>query len=100
MNMLNGLNGRSSITITLPDDMIGINFDYQRQIVDTFVNRIYVYDDKLVLTYNYKDGTESITLEDIQKAFGSDLSSIAPPSKTEAPKRVLLLLRRGWDIVM
>ncbi|MDO5435634.1 MAG: hypothetical protein Q4G19_04630 [Clostridia bacterium] len=52
--------------------------DYQRQIIDTFVNRIYVYDDRLVLTYNYKDGTESITLEDIQKAFGSDLSSIAP----------------------
>ena len=55
------------------------DLDYQRQIIDTFVNRIYVYDDKLVLTYNYKDGTESITLEDIQKAFGSDLSSIAPP---------------------
>ena len=54
------------------------DLDYQRQIIDTFINRIYVYDDKLVLTYNYKDGTESITLEDIQKAFGSDLSSIAP----------------------
>ena len=54
------------------------DLDYQRQIIDTFVNRIYVYDDRLVLTYNYKDGTESITLKDIEKAFGSDLSSIAP----------------------
>ena len=59
------------------------DLDYQRQIIDTFVNRIYVYDDKLVLTYNYKDGTESITLEDIQKAFGSDLSSIAPPKRRD-----------------
>lgn len=54
------------------------DFNYQRQIIDTFINRIYVFDDKLVLTYNYRDGTESITLEDVQKAFGSDLSSVAP----------------------
>ena len=27
VNMLNGLNGRSPSMITLPDDMIGINFD-------------------------------------------------------------------------
>ena len=56
-----------------PDDL-----EYQKQIIDVFVNSVYVYDDKLVMTYNYKDGTESITLKDIEKAFGSDLSSIAP----------------------
>ena len=39
---------------------------------DTFINSIYVFDDKLVFTYNFKDGTETITLTEIQAAFGSD----------------------------
>ena len=55
------------------------NRNYQRQIIDTFVNSVYVYDDKLVFTYNFKDGTETITLEEIEAAFGSDLNHSAPP---------------------
>lgn len=62
--------------------------EYQKQIIDVFVNSVYVYDDKLVLTYNYKDGTEAITLQDIQKAFGSDLSSIAPRAEILGDARV------------
>ena len=53
---------------------------YQKQIIDTFINSIYVFDDKLVFTYNFKDGTETITLTEIQAAFGSDLTQVAPPS--------------------
>ena len=57
---------------------------YQKQIIDTFINSIYVFDDKLVFTYNFKDGTETITLTEIQAAFGSDLTQVAPP-KRRAP---------------
>ncbi|MBQ7122585.1 MAG: recombinase family protein, partial [Clostridia bacterium] len=57
------------------------NRNYQRQIIDTFVNSVYVYDDKLVFTYNFKDGTETITLEEIEAAFGSDLNYCAPPKR-------------------
>jgi len=53
---------------------------YQKQIIDTFINSIYVFDDKLVFTYNFKDGTEAITLKDIEAAFGSDLAQVAPPN--------------------
>ena len=53
--------------------------DYQRQIIDIFVNSIRVFDDKLVITYNYKDGTETIPLADIEAALGSDLSGGCPP---------------------
>jgi len=56
-----------------PDDL-----EYQKQIIDTFVNSVYVYDDRLVMTYNYKDGTETISLDAVHQAFGSDLSSDAP----------------------
>ncbi len=26
-------------------------------LIDTFINAIYIYDDKMLLTFNYKDGT-------------------------------------------
>ena len=52
--------------------------NYQRQIIDIFINSIYVFDDKLAFTYNFHDSTETITLKDIEAAFGSDLSQVAP----------------------
>ena len=55
------------------------NKDYQRQIIDIFLNSIYVFDDTLVFTYNYKNGTQTVTLNDISTAFGSDLQSPPPP---------------------
>ena len=54
------------------------DIEYQRQIIDTFINAIYVYDDKLVFTYNFKDGTEAIPLKAVEDAFGSDLTQVAP----------------------
>ena len=67
---------------------------YQKQIIDTFINSIYVFDDKLVFTYNFKDGTETITLAEIQAAFGSDLTQVAPP-KARLTVSVSLLLCGG-----
>lgn len=55
--------------------------EYQRQIIDTFINSIYVFDDRLVFTYNFKDGTETLTLEEIETVFGSDLTQVAPPKR-------------------
>jgi DNA invertase Pin-like site-specific DNA recombinase len=53
--------------------------DYQRQIIDIFVNAIRLYDDKIIFTYNYKDGTETISLADIEAALGSDFGDGSPP---------------------
>ena len=56
---------------------IDTNKEEQRQrLIDSFVNAVYVYDDKIILTFNYQDGTETITLDDIN---GSDLGAGAPP---------------------
>ena len=55
--------------------------EYQKQIIDTFINAIYVFDDKLVFTYNFKDGTEAIPLKAVEDAFGSDLTQVAPPKE-------------------
>jgi len=62
--------------------------DYRKEIIDTFVNSVFVYDDKLVLTYNYKDGTETLTLQEIESVLSSNLTSMCPPKKRQPPNRV------------
>lgn len=59
---------------------------YQREIIDVFVNSVYVYDDRLVLTYNFKDGTQTLTLKEIKAAFGSDLEMSAPTKKRDSQR--------------
>ncbi len=54
------------------------DIEYQKQIIDTFINAIYVFSDRLVFTYNFKDGTQAISLEAVKEAFGSDLTQVAP----------------------
>ena len=51
----------------------------RQRLVDTFINAIYLYDDKVVLTFNYKDGTKEITLDEIKKCFASDLCAGGAP---------------------
>lgn len=59
----------------------------RKMLIDTFVNAIFLYDDKVVLTYNFHEGTETISFEELQKvteagASGSDLVSSAAPAKS------------------
>lgn len=39
---------------------------FQRSVIDIFVRSVYLYDDKLDLIYNYKDGAKTVALEDIE----------------------------------
>lgn len=57
------------------------NRDFQKRLIDTFVNSVYVFDDKLVLTYDYQHGTQTILLEEIESALGSDLRCGSPPNR-------------------
>ncbi len=43
------------------------------------VNAVYLYEDKIILTFNYKDGSKTITLAEVE---GSDLSVLGAPEKT------------------
>ena len=51
--------------------------DQRQALVDTFINSIYLYDDKVLITFNYKEGTQTITFEEAAQAAskenGSDL---------------------------
>ena len=49
----------------------------RRRLIDGFVNSVVVYDDYILVTFNYKEGAEQITFEQIEC---SDLSSLGGPS--------------------
>ena len=60
--------------------------DQRQALVDTFINSIYLYDDKVLITFNYKEGTQTITFEEAAQAAskgnGSDLDCLAAPRKS------------------
>ena len=69
----------------------------QRQaLVDTFINSIYLYDDKVLITFNYKEGTQTITFENVAEATtkrnGSDLDCIPAPQKRQLLIAVFFVL--------
>ena len=55
----------------------------QRQaLVDTFINAIYLYDDKVLITFNYKKGTETVAFGEAVKAEkSSDMSARGAPQQ-------------------
>ena len=56
--------------------------DQRQALVDTFINAIYLYDDKVLITFNYKEGTETITFGEAVKAEkSSDMSARGAPIK-------------------
>lgn len=63
---------------------------YRHQLVDTFINSIWLYDDKIVLTYNYSGEGSKVTLNMVDDAISegknccSDKAAQAPPTKTKA----------------
>ena len=62
----------------------GIDTSQQDQcqwLIDTFVNAIYLYDDKIVFTFNFKDGTKTVLLKDIQSSdlFAEGLPRLPTP---------------------
>ncbi len=57
--------------------------DHRRTLINNFVNSVFLFEDRMVITFNFKDGTETITFADLEKsALGSDLKVSGAP-KTE-----------------
>ena len=70
------------------------NRDFRKRLIDTFVNAVYVFDDKLVLTYNYQHGTQTISLDEIASALSSDFDGATPPN-TKSPNSGLFCCIQG-----
>lgn len=59
---------------------------HRKMLIDTFVNAIFLYDDKMEITYNYHEGTTAVTFEELQKTLenkklGSDMDSVGARKK-------------------
>lgn len=71
---------------------------HRKMLVDTFVSA--VYDDQLLLTYNFKEGGQTISLADVKAAekvkSGSDLDCLAAP-KRDTPTGYPFLVRQGLE---
>ena len=75
---------------------------YEKQLRDTetgiqnMLNAIYLYDDKMLITFNYKEGTETVSFAEATEAVagevGSDLDCLTAP---QAQVRAFLLWERG-----
>ena len=57
----------------------------KQRLIDGFINAIYVYDDRITFTYNYKDGTETITLSELESAKSSDIKCVGAPKRKTSP---------------
>lgn len=68
----------------------------RKRLVESFVNAVFVYDDKVVFTFNYKDGSKTATIDEINAELGSDLDGTSPPvsSKFEHHKDGVYFRRR------
>lgn len=56
--------------------------DHRRTLINNFVNSVFLFEDRMVITFNFKDGTETITFADLEKsALGSDLKVSGAPQK-------------------
>ena len=56
---------------------------HRETLINTFVNAVYLYDEKVLIAFNYKDGTKTITFDEIAAkdapaGNGSDLVNFAP----------------------
>ena len=55
--------------------------EHRKRMIDSFVNAIYLYDDRITLVFNFKDGTKTITFAELEESgLGSDINALAAPS--------------------
>ena len=56
--------------------------DHRRRLVDSFINAIYLYDDRIAFVFNYKDGAETITFDKLNDStLHSDLTALGGPRR-------------------
>ena len=77
--------------------------EHRQMLIDAFINAIFLYDDKMLITFNYKECTKTITFDDVksevsEEAFGSDLDCSGAPKAYPPPRgRYAFLYRQNRD---
>ena len=75
-------------------------------LINTFVNSIYLFDDKAIVNFNYKDGTETINFSEVECALkqrasltGSDLEILSLPDSAAGHDGLRLFYHQSNIIV-
>ena len=69
---------------------------HRKMLIDTFINAIFLYDDKMVITFNYKEGTDTVTFDDLKASpaaekSGSDMDCLTAPQTASFDKAKLVV---------
>ena len=80
---------RSDVIDFISDIMDGNINDkqFQKKIIDTFINAIYVFDDKFIVYYNGSSTSDKVTFDDLihdlenNGVEGSTFNTLTPPNK-------------------
>ena len=59
----------------------------KQRLIDGFINAIYVYDDKITFTFNYKDGTRTVMLSELSD--GKNNSDLKCQGAQKQPTAIL-----------
>lgn len=59
--------------------------EYQRYIIDMFVNKVYLYDDKIIITYNYSGDKAEISAAIVEESAEEALSGAADGCSDKRP---------------
>ena len=68
--------------------------EHRQRLIDTFINAVYLYDDKIVLTFNFKDGSKTVTMGDVEESYGSDLTTSSAQTKA-AHRAAFVVFQKG-----
>ena len=78
--------------------------DQRQALVDTLINAIYLYDDKVLITFNYKEGTQTVTFgeasEVASEGNGSDLDCFAAPQGRQLLIAVFFVLHGSFSLAV
>ena len=72
--------------------------------MDTFINAIHLYDDKVLITFNYKEGTQTMTFgeatEVASEGNGSDLDCFTAPQERQLLIAVFFVLYGAFPLAI
>lgn len=43
--------------------------EHERKLINIFVNSVYLYDDKIVINFNYKDGSKAVRTDEVKNLY-------------------------------
>lgn len=68
----------------------------RRRLIDSFVNSVTIFDDYILITFNYKEGSARVTFEDIKS---SDLKSVGGPQIRPEIERFRVFFVFPWNFL-